>query len=78
MRKRHGETAIMDRAKRNIKILAVILLLYLILSNLVIDTAWWAQLIVVLLGLSAVMQNYRTLRKAEIQKKKEEIDSNRE
>ncbi|KKK35480.1 hypothetical protein WN59_01210 [Salinicoccus sediminis] len=68
----------MDRAKRNIKILAVILLLYLILSNLVIDTAWWAQLIVVLLGLSAVMQNYRTLRKAEIQKKKEEIDSNRE
>ncbi|WP_017548818.1 hypothetical protein [Salinicoccus carnicancri] len=68
----------MGKAKRNIIILAVILFLYLILSNLVIDTAWWAQLIVVLLGLSAVMQNYRTLPKAEIQKRKEEIDSNRE
>jgi len=68
----------MDKARRNIKILVLILVVYLILSNTVIDTAWWAQLIVALLGLSAVMQNYRTLRKTEIQKKKEEITSNRE
>ncbi|WP_411844276.1 hypothetical protein [Salinicoccus sp. HZC-1] len=67
----------MDKAKRNITILSIILIIYLILANLGLDTAWWAQMIVILIGLSAIMQNYRVLKKAEIEKKKNEIRGNK-
>lgn len=63
----------MDKAKRNITILSIILIIYLILANVGLDTAWWAQMIVIIIGLSALMQNYRVLKKAEIEKKKNEI-----
>lgn len=67
----------MDKTKRNITILSIILIIYLILANFGLDTAWWAQMIVVLIGLSAIMQNYRVLKKAEIEKKKNEIRDNK-
>lgn len=63
----------MDKAKRNIKLVSIILVIYLILANFALDTAWWAQMIVLVIGLSAIMQNYRILKKAEIMKKKNNI-----
>ncbi len=66
----------MDKAKRNIIIISIILIIYLLLANLALDTSWWAQMIVLLIGLSAIMQNYRVLKKAEIIKKKNEMTNN--
>lgn len=65
----------MDKAKRNITIVAIILIIYLVLANFALETAWWAQMIVVLIGLSAIMQNYRVVKKDEMTKKKREINN---